>query len=67
MSLSEETKSNLTEEFSLPHDIFEEMYIDELCSQKRNNGQIDKTIVLRHNSAKIEFEGHNGQDHESWE
>lgn len=66
MNLSQETKSSLTEEFGLPHDIFEEMYIDEFCAQKRDCG-VEKTIVLRHNSAKIEFEGHNGQDHESWE
>lgn len=55
MKLSKETKSNLVEEFDLPNDIFEEMFIDEFAIQKRD-GSLEKTIVLKHNSAKIIYE-----------
>lgn len=60
MNLSESTKQQIIEEFQLPSDIFKEMYIDEYVAQQKENEfgglGIEKTIVLKHNSAKIPFE-----------
>ena len=53
--LSVATQAKLVEEFNLPDDIFEEMFIDEFAIQKRE-GNLEKTIVLKHNSAKIIYE-----------
>lgn len=56
MNLSESTQQQIIEEFNLPFDIFKEMYIDEYVVQQKADTEIEKTIVLKHNSTKIAWE-----------
>lgn len=74
MNLSESTQQQIIEEFNLPSDIFKEMYIDEYVVQQKANDigvGLEKTIVLKHNSAKIAWERcaeeiDDDNDSESW-